>query len=114
LAIVGLSIAPTVSRGLALQAGHDPWSDICSQHDVRHAGSADDSVSDTTAAPSLGHLEHCPLCTLASHAPALPVSLPVAEPSVDLADSHPVVFRHAPKAPVAWCTAQPRAPPLAS
>ncbi len=111
LAMLALTLAPTVSHALAAARGAPAWVDICTLQGAQRVVIGDMAAGQESPGSTASHLEHCAYCSLASHAPALPsvvaAILPL-QPSNAAAASH---FRQAPRAPFAWRQAQPRAPP---
>lgn len=107
--MAALAFAPSVSHALAAGAAPGPWSEICTTLGLNTSVPAGGEESGAAL-----HLEHCPLCAQAAHAPGLPpaeISPLIAAPG---GDALPPLFLHAPHPLFAWTRAQPRAPPLSS
>jgi hypothetical protein len=115
LAIFGLALAPTISHALAAASGNSAYTEICTPQGTRLVALDDGGAAKAQPAgplpPSLGHLDHCPFCGLAGHAPALPPALLVWQLDDGLAHAVPRLFLQAPRALYAWAPAQARAPP---
>ena len=113
--MLGLALLPTVSHALAAAGGGDPWAEICSAAGARGQPAA--AQPDPAGAPvpaAASHLDHCPLCSVASHVPALPPAEVAMPGSPDGADFIAALFAHATHRPFAWGPAQPRGPPAVS
>jgi hypothetical protein len=118
LALVALwlsALAPTVSHALA-SAGHTTWVEVCTAQGMRFVPVADNGAGSDAQHPAspVSHLEHCPYCTLGTHGAAPPpasASLPIP---AAVREGLPDRFWQAPHAARAWCSAQPRAPPLSA
>lgn len=106
VAMLGLALAPTLSRAFAATAGFDPWAELCSTVGSKTAGG---EPRDAVAMP-----DHCPLCSHLAEAPMLPTPDVAALPSPDGADYLPALFAHSPRPLFAWAAAQARAPPSVS
>lgn len=117
-AILGLSLAPTVSHALAQADGQNPWSEICTPQGMQMLASADAVTGEPAPMPRLGdaltHVEHCPFCGLGGAQDVPPISALAALALPDLAHATPLLFLLAPRPLFAWCSAQPRAPPALS
>jgi hypothetical protein len=116
LAIFGLTLAPTISHALAAASGNSAYTEICTPQGTRLVA-LDDGVAGAPqpavpTAPSPGHLDHCPLCGLAGHAPALAPTVLLWLPDAGLNHAVPRLHLQAPRTPFAWAPAQARAPPL--
>jgi hypothetical protein len=114
LAIFGLALAPTISHALAAASGQSAYTEICTPQGTRlvaldDAGGLQQPVG--PASPSLGHMDHCPLCGLAGHAPALAPAVSIWLPDPGLRHTLPRLFLQAPRPLFAWAPAQARAPP---
>lgn len=104
--MAALALAPSVSHALAAGSAPGPGTEICSTLGLDAASPAGGEESGTAL-----HLEHCPLCMHAAHAPGLPpaqAGVPVAAPG---GQALPKAFLHASHPLFAWTRAQPRAPP---
>lgn len=115
LAIFGLSLAPTISHALAAASGQSAYTEICTPQGTRLVALDEGAAlkpPTTPLTPSLGHLDHCPLCGLAGHAPALAPTLLVWLPDGGLSHAVPHLFLQAPRPLFAWAPSQARAPPL--
>ncbi|TDM08334.1 MAG: hypothetical protein C4K60_02370 [Ideonella sp. MAG2] len=103
--MLSLAMVPTLSHAIALNAGASLPSDVCSVQDPQSLG--------TDAAPQTAshHLEHCPLCGVATHSapPPAPVVFTLAAAP---ATSAPALFWVSPRPLHAWASAPSRAPPL--
>lgn len=111
-AILGLSLAPTLSHAMALSAAHEPWQQICTAHGTEQSDAS--SAQQPAHGDALAHLEHCPFCALGSAAPLLPTPASAGLPVVDVADACPAAVQPVPTRPVAWRAAPARAPPMGS
>lgn len=111
VAMLGLALAPTLSRAFADSTGFDPWAELCSSVGKKAIGSGGGEAGkgDAVAMP-----DHCPLCSHLAEAPLLPAPDATAMPSPDGADFVPALFAHSPRPLFAWAAAQARAPPSAS
>lgn len=111
LAMLGLALAPTLSRAFAATAGFDPWAELCSTVGSKAAGgeNGDAGKRDAVAMP-----DHCPLCSHVAEAPMLPAPDVAELPALDGADYLPALYAHSPRPLFAWAAAQARAPPSAS
>jgi hypothetical protein len=113
VAMLAFALLPTLSRALAF-AGSDPsaWAEVCTSQGMKWVSTADANAGASGAPAQALPLDPCGFCPLAGAGLAPPpmapqvVSLPLrgAEP--------PPLFLHAPRTLHAWCSAQPRAPPL--
>jgi len=108
LAMLGLALAPTLSRAFAGPGGFDPWAELCSSVGKQTGGGSEESRAGV-AMP-----DHCPLCGHLADAPMLPTADASGLPSPDGADHVPALFTHSPRPLFAWAAAQARAPPAAS
>jgi Protein of unknown function (DUF2946) len=101
-AMLGLALAPSVSRALDADPASNPWAQICTT-----PGSVDAPALPGT----LAHAEHCPLC---GHG-AGPLGLPPAAVAVLALPAQRAFVAPPARAAVAHAsvraTAQPRAPP---
>jgi hypothetical protein len=113
LAIFGLAIVPTISHALAHASGESAFTEICTPQGMRQVSVAAQGNT-APAAPSMSHLDHCPMCGLGASPVALLPVAPVVLAPVDPAHLLPALFLHAPQPLFAWASAQPRAPPSAS
>lgn len=118
LAMAALALLPSISHALARAQGSSPYVEVCTTQGARLVALADDGGA-TTVEPGAGgmagaaQLQHCPLCSLSSDMPALPV--PDTAPALPLAAARPpALFFQAPYTLHAWCSAQPRGPPAIS
>lgn len=114
LAIFGLALAPTISHALAAASGQSAYTEICTPQGTRlvaldEAGGLTQPAGPTP--PSLGHLDHCPLCGLAGHALALPQAALGWSPEGALSHAVPSLFQQAHRLLFAWAPTQARAPP---
>ncbi|MED5620353.1 DUF2946 domain-containing protein [Ideonella sp. BN130291] len=111
LAMLAFALVPGLSRVLSHARGVSAgWAEICSAQGVPRAVQADASLPEP-ASSGAGHLDHCPMCSVTSHAAGLPPApLSVAAPAVR--EGRPRLFYAAPRPLFAWLAAQPRAPPL--
>ncbi|WP_158219730.1 DUF2946 domain-containing protein [Ideonella sp. A 288] len=114
-ALLGLSLAPTLSHALALSASHEPWHQICTAHGPEPSAAAAGAPTPQPAhGDPLAHLEHCPFCALGGVAPLLPTPAGAGLPVVEAADACPTEPGALPARQVAWRAAPARAPPLGS
>lgn len=105
VAMLLATLAPGIARALALaQADVAPWGRICS------VGAGDDSGG-TPADPAAHLLDHCPLCSPHGNSLGLPPARLAVAAAPGLADGVPPLRLHSERAPQAWASAQPRAPP---
>ncbi|MFM9916663.1 MAG: DUF2946 domain-containing protein [Rhizobacter sp.] len=114
IAMLALALLPTVSHALASWRGQSPLTEVCTPQGSRQV-TPDADPSGQGAPASVGlHLEHCPFCV--THLGAL--GMPHASASTALRSmtwvEKPQRFLHAPCTQFAWCSAQPRAPPISS
>jgi hypothetical protein len=119
--MLGLALAPTVSRALTADGPHNPFTEICSAAGGLQSlpagavGSPLDLITNAQGDPLGGatdhSLDHCPLCALAAAHAVLPGADPAAAPLLDGADFVAALFDHAPRPLFAWAAAQARAPP---
>jgi hypothetical protein len=112
LAILGLVIAPTISRAMA--AGGDPaWAEVCTPQGLRVV-TAGGSPGDSPRPQAVGmQLDHCPLCGVGADSP-LPQGRRVHDLEHGPRDAVPVPCPRAPRPPFACAAGQPRAPPLST
>ncbi|HSV46035.1 MAG TPA: DUF2946 domain-containing protein [Ramlibacter sp.] len=112
LAMLALAVLPTVSHALAASGGPIGWAEICTPQGARLV--AVDASEGTPSVPAdvAAHLEHCPFCVPAFGALGLPPASALALGLALTSAEPPPLFLHAPRAPHAWRSAQPRAPPL--
>ena len=111
LAMLALTLAPTLSHALASARGTPDWVEVCTSRGAQRL-SADKQDGDHEGPRSTAaHLEPCAYCSLAGHASALPPGL-AAGLSLPLAGTAPRPSGlQAPRPPNAWRSALPRAPP---
>lgn len=112
IAILGLSLAPTVSHALAGSMGQSPWTEVCTPDGPKVL--ADAGTGDESPGRASGHLEHCPLCALGGTTPVLPTQLAPMLPTPDLGATLPSLYLQAARTLFAWRPAQARAPPSLS
>jgi Protein of unknown function (DUF2946) len=113
--MLAVALVPSVSRAMVTASGHG-WAEICTTQGTKWVSVEQAVAGESTddAAVFGGHLDHCPLCSLGAHSPAL-LGEPVVLGLFDAPDaSFPERFFSASRTPHAWCTAQPRAPPAHS
>jgi len=112
LAVFALAIVPTMSRALAATLAHDSLLELCSQDGKRAVVSADAAAGEYGDIPLAGiHLEHCPLCIASAAALGLPPASAELQWLSLTEARQPERLLPAPRTSLAWCTAQPRAPP---
>lgn len=114
LAVFGLAFAPTVSHALNHAQGSSAFNEICTPEGMQQMAADSADQGEHSSAPSLNHLEHCPLCGLAACGlvtPSAPSTL--AEPA-NLRHLQPALFWHAPRPLYAWASDRARAPPRLS
>jgi len=108
-AMLALALLPTLSHALAFARGDGALAEICTPQGAKLVAPGGE-----TPAPDgtlLGHLDHCPLCSLHGAALGLPpVAVRHVEPS-SLAHAVPPLFLAAPRRLFAWSAARPRGPP---
>lgn len=113
-AMLAMALLPTVSHALAFaRGGAGAWTEVCTPQGLRLvAGPAYEAGQGDAPLQAAGHLEHCPLCTLAADHPGLPAA--VLQAGVLL--SGPVLrlppVAQALRALPPWRQAQPRGPPV--
>ena len=115
LSLLAGLLLPTLSHALADERS-TVWAEICTAQGMKRVPlAADDPATPGGGNPALslnGVVDHCPLCLL-GHGPALaPPPAPLVTPLVAVAHTVPPRFLSAPRTPHAWCTAQPRGPPV--
>ncbi len=109
------SLAPTISHAVARASG-SPYTlvEACTTQGVEiFAVAPDGSVVDEVPAPASAGFEHCKFCSL-SPAGAPPPATVGFVCRLDVVESVPFTFLHAPRTPHVWLSAPARAPPLAS
>lgn len=111
LAMMALTLAPTLSHALAPASGTPDWVEVCTSRGAQRL-SADNRAGDHELPRSTNaHLEPCAYCSLAGHASALPPG-PAAGLSLPPTDEAPrLLGLQAPSPPNAWRSALARAPP---
>jgi hypothetical protein len=104
LLFVLATLAPGVSRAMtAWQGAASPWSVVCTT-----------TAPDGTPTPGDGvahAMDHCPLCRVQGHAPALPPTAALAVLPLALSQAVPALFLAAPRPLFAWSAHAPRGPP---
>ena len=111
-ALLAAALMPALAQALGRTPG-DGAVEICTPQGMKWLAVgdlADDKLPSTAA----GSLDHCPFCSLGSNLPALPGSPAAWAPPVGSVDVHSERFHRAARAPHAWRSAQPRAPPIVS
>ncbi|MBT9599167.1 MAG: DUF2946 domain-containing protein [Vitreoscilla sp.] len=112
LAILGLAIAPTISRAMAADSDGPFQAEVCTPKGVKLVDA--EGGSGDPAAPQAGglHLDHCPLCGLAAGVSLLPAheARGLGHATRGMA---PGPFPHLPCCVFTWPRAQPRGPPAA-
>jgi Protein of unknown function (DUF2946) len=104
--MLGLALAPSVSKVVSAQAAGNPFTQVCS---AASGGAASDDEGGSAAM----HLEHCALCCVAA-APMLPPAAP-SGPAAPVGASYIAArFLDASHTLFAWTSAQARAPPRLS
>lgn len=119
VAMLAMALLPTVSQALGhARGGSTTWTEVCTPQGMRLVALPDDAAApgahDTSPLQAAGHLEHCPLCTLAQDTPALPAPQAQQLPVLDASETLPRPLQHAPHTQPAWLSAQPRGPPSVS
>lgn len=105
--MLGLALAPSVSKWVDAQASANPFTQICS-------AAEDNAANDGGTGNAAMHLEHCGLCWVAA-APMLMPPAPVTSlPAPDRVACVAARFLDASHTLFAWTTAQARAPPAFS
>lgn len=111
-AVLLAALAPAVSQALVFASGDSAaWAEICSTAGLKRVQVAQGAEQSEPAAPADAMADHCPYCTLQSHAmapPPVPASIASLPP---LSFEAPLLFLTAPRTLFAWAAAQPRAPP---
>ena len=111
LAIFGLAFAPTISHALNHARGDSIFNEICTPEGMKQMVVDTAEQGDSSGAPTVNHMDHCPLCGLTADGMFLTVPSPaVAEPS-SLSHLQPALFLHAPRPLFAWASVRARAPP---
>lgn len=111
LAIFGLAFAPTISHALNHAQGGSVFTEICTPEGMTQMAADSADQGESSNAPALNHLEHCPLCGLAAGGMATASAPPaLAEPTA-LRHLQPALFWHAPRPLFAWASDRARAPP---
>ena len=80
LAIFGLALAPTISHALNHARGGSIFNEVCTPEGMKQLSVDMADAGNSSNAPALNHMEHCPLCglTAASLAVAASGSGPLA------------------------------------
>lgn len=111
MAILLASLAPALSHALASASGSS-WTEICTTQGSKWIKAGEDG---SERAPASAHvLDHCPCCSLQAPTLGLPPAKHLARLPLGLSHEVPLAFLPAPRAPHAWVSAQPRAPPRVS
>ena len=117
LAIVMLSVAPTVSKVLASEPASTNWVEVCTVEGTKWLSSSDFGLSvlpshQRDPVQAHDHQSDCPFCSL-----QLAKFVPIASSSCDVQQALlplPLLFYKAPKPLFAWAHSRSRAPPLAA
>ncbi len=114
--MLALALLPTLAHALAHGQGvASRWVEVCTPQGMKQVA-VDAAELGDAAAPAAAlsaTLERCADCTLS--APAAPPPAVVTLPERGNAAAYvPPLFLHAPRKRFAWCSAQPRAPPVGS
>ena len=114
--MLALALLPTLSHALAHSQGSSSrFAEVCTPQGMKQvaidgvAGEADDAPTQAAGSP-----EHCAYCAGSAQAagmPPAPLQVPLLRSA---ALDRPAPFLKAPRTLVAWCSAQPRAPPAAA
>lgn len=116
VAMLALALLPTVSRAMAqAQGGRTAGAELCTAQGMVRV-ILDGAPGDPAAGPvspetASGHLDHCPFCSLSAQAAGLASAPPWPLTLVAAAGHLPPPCLQAPHTRLAWCSAQPRAPP---
>lgn len=113
-AVLLASLAPAITSALAAAHGqHLKWTAVCTADGARLVPVPTDADG-APVAPKPGHVGECPFCApgAASHALPPPAPLALSLPAGHAPAAVPAL--RAPRPPVAWDSARPRAPPSAS
>lgn len=109
LAIFGLAFAPTISHALNHAQGNSVFTEICTPEGMKQMAA---DPAEGSGAPSLNHMEHCPLCGLAAGGMAMTSPPPALVEPAALRHLQPALFWHAPRPLYAWASDRARAPPV--
>lgn len=115
LAMVTLTLLPTVAQAFAQAGGGHAMTEICTPQGMKRVALDAEQQAwpvDATGT-ALGHLDHCPFCSTAAHAMAPPPTAPKALLPPTGAAAAPLFLR-APTTQHAWLAAHPRGPPALS
>lgn len=111
LAIFGLAFAPTISHALNHARGDSVFNEICTSEGMKQVAVDAADPGEGSGAPSLNHLEHCPLCGLSACGMAMTSQPPALAEPANLRHLQPALFWHAPRPLFAWASDRARAPP---
>jgi hypothetical protein len=114
LAIFALALAPTISHALNHAQGSSFLTEICTPEGMKQMAADSADPVEGSGAPSLNHMEHCPLCGLAAGGMAMTSSPPTLAEPANLRRLQPALFWHAPRPLFAWASDRARAPPSLS
>ena len=112
--MLALVLLPTLSHALAFAQGQTSWAEVCTPQGMRvvAVGATDSNSGGPTQA--VGHLEHCPYCSLGALALGFPPASASLAVLVMLQNKPPALFLQGPRTLFAWHSAQPRGPPVFS
>jgi hypothetical protein len=107
-AMLFAALAPSLAQATAGSKA-DFWAEICSVGGTRLV-----KLSVDQAGQDMVHVKHCPFCATHADAVTMPQSAGFVLPVLQLPESYPFLFFHAPRPLQAWTVAQSRAPPAVS
>ena len=110
LAILMAALAPAIAHALTANGSH-PWIEVCTSSGSKWIQSDSSSGDPSSDRSGVQDLAHCPYCTLQVHTPVLLPSQNDVTLPAQAGSSAPVAAIGTPRAPHAWASAQPRAPP---